>query len=165
MPKIPPPSSGWSFREVIDSRDEPATCDWCNKRGIRWLHVIEHPDHHDRLGVGGCCAARLCDDYDAVAMEREARNRANRWRNFSLLWKWKDSKYNPRNICRTVHVPGGSVKVTIYWKEGIYGVCLKQKRGQPAYPREWSTTQKGAIRVAFEYVEQLRQTIVQEAAL
>lgn len=97
MPKPPPrkprrPEYGYSPVDVVDAicRDEPTTCDLCSRK-LRWVHVIAHSALDHYLSVGCCCAARMCDDYDAVGAETCAKNRAARLRSFIAGSNWRQN--------------------------------------------------------------------------
>lgn len=161
MPTIKPPTSDWSCREILDARavDPMGTpkCEFCGHR-IRWIHVLEHDDYPRNLEAGCCCAARYCFDYDAEGAEREAKNRAGRMRRFVDQRRWKPSQSNPENICRFVRLGDGQrTRLTIYMKEGRYGIYLEGSNHWNRYD-----TQAEAKVMAFELVERVGELTVNQ---
>jgi hypothetical protein len=165
MPKIPPiedrPRSGWTCREVLDAQaiDPTGTfrCGFC-ATSIRWIHVLEHDDYDREVQSGCCCAARLCFEYDAVAAEREAKNRMDRRARFMDLKRWKRSRPNPENVWRSVQTPNdGRVRVTVFLKAEGYAVCIARKTDGDRYfhPDKYAS-QSEAMSIAFELVECLK---------
>lgn len=87
---------GWVCVDVYDAKDGDdhadialPTCEMCCVREIRYVHVMEHPDHPGQLEVGCICAGWMTGDLDAarrreaVLVNRAARRRkwtARRWR-------------------------------------------------------------------------------------
>src|SRR5262245_48839677 len=113
-----PSASDWTFREIVDAKADSPTgvsnCERCG-RSIRWVHVLARSQDGSHLYVGCCCAVRLCDDYDAKAAERKAKNRAQRKHRFLDLAHWKISRNNPANFWRTVRAPDlGKINVTVF---------------------------------------------------
>lgn len=157
------PDSGWSCRdEPLDALafdlDEPAKCEFCGTR-IRWIHVLTH-DEYPEQAAGCCCAARLCYGYDAAGAERVARNRFERLMRFVNLAKWRQSRYNPANICRDVFLDSKRkrrLRATVFMNGGFYRACLASPRSEPPQydPRRFST-QREAMEACFEMVEQLK---------
>ena len=155
MPKPPLPKMGWTSVEILDGQliTGEHRCEFCNRR-IRWVHLIEHPDRDGAHPAGCCCAIRLCDAYDAEGAEREARNRAARFRTFADRSKWKVSKNNPRNIWRRVRVRGrGMQTVTVYEATGRYGVFRAGKKDDKHSEPPCFDTQQEAMERAFEIVD------------
>jgi len=164
MPSIPRrrrPEADWTCREVLDAQAidplENARCEFCGTR-IRWVHVLEHDDYDRAVEAGCCCAARLCFDYDAEAAERELKNRMGRLARFVDARRWKRSRNYPVNICRQVRTPdGGVLWVTVFLREGRYGVYLAGRHPDDRYchPEKYAS-QSEAMSVAFDLVEHLK---------
>lgn len=152
----------WTCREVLDAYDVDPTaeirCEFCNRK-LRWLHIIEH-EEVDRPAIAGCCcAAKKCNDYDAVGTEREYKNRYDRRTSF-VTRGWAPSKSKPENICRFVSLPAGRHRVTIFVANGRYGYSIVSVKNRPDDKRTFSRdrygTQAEAKVHAFEMIEQLK---------
>jgi len=158
----PRPENDWTCREVLDAKAiDPkgqSSCEFCGTQ-IRWIHVLEHDEHHRSMQAGCCCAVRLCSDYDAEAAEREVKNRTGRLIRFTDLRKWQRSKTNPENIWRFVRISDGSKRrVTVFLRQARYSICLAGRQDEATYfHRESYATQLEAMSVAFELVEGLKE--------
>ena len=40
-------------------------CEMCNQEGIRYVHIMEHPQYEGQLRVGCVCAEKMENDYYA----------------------------------------------------------------------------------------------------
>lgn len=102
------PHKGWEFVYMIDLCEDAEhlslearkelyeTCEMCDQEGIRYVHVMEHPEFEGQLRVGCICAAKMEDDYVAPKRrERELRNRLSRKHTF-LEKEW--SRSNSGNL-------------------------------------------------------------------
>ncbi len=90
------PHKGWTCIDVIDlaenaygmdyatRRDEVyETCEMCNQEGIRYVHVMTHPEYQGYLRVGCSCAEKMENDYSTPRnRENHVKNRSNRKANF-----------------------------------------------------------------------------------
>lgn len=114
------PHKGWTCVEMIDLReDDPEaeleTCEMCEREGIRYIHILTHPQYDYEVRAGRVCAQKMEEDYsNPLQRERDLFNRSNRkntfmkkvWRqnqngNFVLRFKGNNitiipSKYNNR---------------------------------------------------------------------
>lgn len=96
------PHKGWTCVDMIDlgedaddmdfeSRKEELyeQCEMCNQEGIRYVHIMEHPDFKGQLRVGCICAEKMEIDYTTPKKrENNLRNRYNRKINFlKQLWE------------------------------------------------------------------------------
>jgi hypothetical protein len=96
------PKKGWVSSEVIDYSAEYggyASCEMCGKEHIRYVHIMEHPEH-DNLGVGCVCAEKMSGDYEGPKLREKAlKAKVNRKREWvSRDWRMS-SKGNPyRNV-------------------------------------------------------------------
>lgn len=90
------PKSGWECIDVEDLGEPESTCEMCEEAIIRYVHLMEHPDHAELLRVGCVCAGRLERDPDA-AQRREAAARSRAGRLLRWMRKtWRTSaKGNP----------------------------------------------------------------------
>lgn len=121
------PHKGWICVEMIDLGEDAEgmdfetrkaelyeMCEMCNQEGIRYVHVMEHPEYEGQLRVGCICAENMENDYIAPReREKNLRNRQKRKMNFlkndwqyrangNMVLKYKGryitimkSKYNP----------------------------------------------------------------------
>lgn len=63
-------------------------CEMCRQEGIRYVHIMEHPEYDGHLRVGCVCAEKMENDYSAPRdRENSLRNRHNRKMNF-LKREW-----------------------------------------------------------------------------
>jgi hypothetical protein len=73
------PHKGWIFLDVIDTETAEAICEMCGNERIRYVHMMAHADHSERLSVGCVCAEKMSDDYvNPRKRERELRNKTAR---------------------------------------------------------------------------------------
>ncbi|MCG9969898.1 hypothetical protein L9W92_18025 [Pelotomaculum terephthalicicum JT] len=88
------PHKGWVCTGMIDLReDDPdaelETCEMCGKEGIRYVHMMEHPQYPQIVRTGRVCAENMERDYAAPGQrERELLNRHNRKMTF-LKREWQ----------------------------------------------------------------------------
>ena len=96
------PHKGWICVGMIDlgedaddmdfetRRDELyEQCEMCRQEGIRYVHIMKHPEYADNLRVGCICAQKMENDYTAPReRENDLRNRHNRKINF-LKREWQ----------------------------------------------------------------------------
>lgn len=83
------PHRGWVCVGFEDLGAPDETCQMCERQEIRYVHEMQHPDHHAVLRVGCDCAGRMEDDYAAAERrEKEGKNLSRRrvsWLN--RTWK------------------------------------------------------------------------------
>jgi len=149
------PTTDWYPREVLDSRavapDEITKCEFCNTQ-IRWIHVLGHDDYHHCVEAGCCCAQRLCFEYDAAAAENEIRNRLGRLMRFVDSRRWKQSKSNPENTWRWLKIDGKRERITVFLKDGTYGVYFSLAQHWGRYD-----TLAKAKAIAFDLIERAKE--------
>jgi hypothetical protein len=62
--RMMPPATGWEVIGVVDLERDDALglhrvhCEGCG-HWLRYVHLIEHPEWHERLVVGAACAKRM----------------------------------------------------------------------------------------------------------
>jgi len=87
------PQSGWLCCNMEDLGKPVHVCEMCGKEGVRYVHVMEHHEHSDKLRVGCVCAEKM--ENDAVnPKQREAKmkSRSRRLSSFLRLdWKMSDN--------------------------------------------------------------------------
>ena len=90
------PHKGWTCVDMIDLGEDAEDmdfetrkaelyeeCEMCNQEGIRYVHIMEHPEYEGQLRVGSICAEKMENDYVAPrAREKDLKNRHNRKMNF-----------------------------------------------------------------------------------
>jgi len=146
-------STGWRFvrlddaydvgNALFDARDlglSECHCDKCHRR-IRWVHVLTHEYRDKPIGVGKCCARRLCcDGYDPEIVERNAIKRAQRRMNFTNSLRWKYSKKG--NLWRKFR--GYHVVILPdryrpdYYRYSVQAVARRQRKPQRDRPTIYS---------------------------
>lgn len=154
------PTMDWACEHVLDAMvgdsDAMAACEVCGTR-IRWVHVLSHVDYHRPIEVGGCCAERLCCDYDAAGAERKMKSRVGRRERFLDRGKWKRSRRNPDNLWRLARTPqNGTVTVTVFVRDDRFCVYLAAGKDDRWCDGENFETQRGAMQYAFDLIEKLR---------
>jgi hypothetical protein len=161
MVKMPLPKSNWNCREILDAREiYPlgfAACQFCGTK-IRWIHVLEHDDHFRPMHAGCCCAARLCNGYDAAGAEREMKNRLSRRMTFVDRSRWRQSRNNPANIWRFVRISDQRLRVTVFMTDiGQFGIAIfgRDSNEYPNWDRYGS--QPEAMHRAFQMVQELKR--------
>lgn len=153
------PTTGWSpSGPVLDAKTgDPgasARCELCGTK-IRWVHLLEHPAFHRVIECGCCCAARICDFYDAVEAETSAMNRAQRLARFLDPEKWKESQSG--NPTRTVE--NGKFRATIFSRAGRWSYCVSKKGGESKFPDSFFpySSKREALIAAFDRLDELRR--------
>ena len=94
------PHKGWTCIGVEDlgdgleamdaesRRDYYETCQMCRQEGIRYVHIMQHPNFPDQLRVGYQCAEKMEEDYiNPKKRETSLKNKCNRRGNF-LKQEW-----------------------------------------------------------------------------
>ena len=92
------PHKGWTCIGIddvgdgIDADERPdyfEVCEMCGQEGVRYLHIMEHPDYNDHLRVGYRCAEKMEDDYiNPLRREKDMKNRMNRKKSF-MRQEWR----------------------------------------------------------------------------
>ncbi|MCG8625184.1 MAG: hypothetical protein MJE68_24700 [Proteobacteria bacterium] len=60
------PHKGWNCVGVTDLESPSAICQMCERKRIRYVHYMEHPDYDVTLAVGCVCAGNMEEDYVAA---------------------------------------------------------------------------------------------------
>ncbi|MEF9893763.1 MAG: hypothetical protein RR738_10565 [Anaerorhabdus sp.] len=112
------PHKGWTCVGMIDLGEDAADmdfetrraelyeeCEMCNQEGIRYVHIMEHPQYDRQLRVGCVCAEKMENDYFAPRdRENALKNRHSRKINFLKRdWQYRANgnlvlKYKGRYI-------------------------------------------------------------------
>jgi len=141
------PHRGWSCADVIDlgsDEGERLTCEMCGKESIRFVHVMEHPDHDGQLAVGCVCAERMANDYVGPRKrEAELRNQAAR----RATWNRRHwiAKANGNHVTK---IGKGKYLTVFRTTSGWYGIAFDKR-----YSRRWFATPDEAKQAAFDFVE------------
>lgn len=96
------PHKGWTCVEMIDLGEDAdemdfetrktdlyEVCEMCSQEGIRYIHIMEHPNFDGQLRVGCICAEKMENHYTRPReRERNLINRHKRKMNF-LKREWE----------------------------------------------------------------------------
>jgi hypothetical protein len=139
------PHSGWILEGVIDltpqTLDDYASCEWCGKERIRFVHQLSHPSHFEELAVGCICSGRLTNDIAAAKQaEKTARNLSAQRQRFQKR-KWKTTRYGARTILLN------SRRVTVAKKSGGFRLWIGGQEGRRIY-----TSEIAAMLAAFDHI-------------
>ena len=114
------PHKGWFCIDVEDLEAPSETCEMCGNERIRFVHIMQHPDYPENIGVGCNCAEKMTDDYAAPKKrEQKLRNKATRKSRW-LKRKWRISAKGNEFL----NVDGFNVTVFRYrkgYKSGKWG--------------------------------------------
>ena len=152
------PAQDWAFREIVDAfsmNQYELRCDFCNRK-IRWIHVLDHIASYETVIAGQDCAAMLCQQYDAEGAERVFKNREERRRRFTDPVRWTQSKSNQSNIWRCVRIGSVQFVITVFVRNGLYGIYTAEKNANGDCCRKKFRTQIEAMNAAFEIVEGMK---------
>ena len=78
----------------------------CERKRIRYQHLMRHPEWPENVGAGSVCAGKMENNKAAAKhREREARNRFERRRRWPSLVAWKKSDKGNHYISRDgIHI-------------------------------------------------------------
>ncbi len=86
------PHDGWHCVGVVDLGLPAGVCRMCGYQIIRYVHIMQHPSFHRKIGAGCVCAGRMDGDVErAKERENALKNRQNRMETF-LSIKLKKSR-------------------------------------------------------------------------
>lgn len=98
------PHKGWKCIGIEDLGEdlmpdeevEYEQCEMCGNEKIRYVHLLEHPNHRGEIRVGCVCASKMMNDYvKPQELEKELKNRVNRKKNFMKQeWRYKSDTGN-----------------------------------------------------------------------
>lgn len=130
------PHKGWVCVEMVDlgegledldaeeRKGYYETCEMCSQEGVRFVHVMEHPEYDGQLRVGYKCAEKMENDYiNPKSRETNLKNKHSRRKNF-LKRDWTHRS----NGNFTMKYKG--LNITIMpsrYKSGEYGVIFNNK--------------------------------------
>jgi hypothetical protein len=73
------PRRGWTCVGVEDLEEPSELCGMCESVQIRFVHLMEHPDYAETLGVGCICAEHMEQDYIGPRLrEKKLQSKARR---------------------------------------------------------------------------------------
>ncbi|GAB7058259.1 MULTISPECIES: hypothetical protein [unclassified Paenibacillus] len=73
-------------------KDYYERCEMCSNEGIRYVHIMRHPEYPNELRVGQQCAEKMENDYaNPHKRETALRNKTNRRLNF-LRQSWRTNE-------------------------------------------------------------------------
>lgn len=141
------PRVDWHCAEVVDLRAVPQAppevlCEACGEKRIRYVHVLEHDDHPERIGVCAACAEAFTGDaVNPRAVEVKVRLKG------AARDAWLDGPW--RLSVRKNHVlelGGHSMSVfPVKFKDGLWGARLDS-----TYLPDMHPTVEGALHALFE---------------
>lgn len=68
-----------ALSRIVIRKDYYETCQMCNHEGIRYVHIMQHPEYHSELRVGQQCAVNMENDYlNPKERETKLKNKHNR---------------------------------------------------------------------------------------
>ena len=140
------PHKGWTCTDVEDLGAPDAVCEMCETQDIRYVHLMEHPDHPETLGVGCVCAEHMESNYEAPRRrERALRNVAQRRRRW-LSRKWKVSAKG------NAYLNTDGLNITIFQKRrALWGARIKDRTsGQAITLKRRCTTEEAVKLTAFD---------------
>lgn len=86
------PHRGWTCVDVDDLGTPSQLCEMCESVDIRFVHLMQHPEHPDLLAVGCVCAEHMEEDYARPrAREKRLRSAASRRRTWARR-QWRVSE-------------------------------------------------------------------------
>ena len=118
----------------------------CETQAIRYVHLMEHPDHPETLGVGCVCAEHMESNYEAPRRrERALRNAAQRRRRW-ISRKWKVSAKG------NAYLNTDGLNIVIFQKgRAFWGARIGDRTsGQTITSKRRYTTEEAAKLAAFD---------------
>lgn len=117
------PKDGWMCEEIRDLAPDDGTpfeeyhavCEMCERKRIRYQHLMTHPEWPGHVHAGVVCAGKM-ENNEAAAKrrEKEARNRSGRRRRWPSLRAWEKSGQGNHHISR----------------DGIHILVFRRRNGQ-----------------------------------
>jgi hypothetical protein len=147
------PHKGWVCTGVEEVEGGFATCEMCEVAVIKHVHLMEHPDYGETLGVGCICAGHMEQDL-VGARRRETtfknkKQRSKRW----LTREWKVSAKG------NAYINVNNWNVVIYKKGSLWGGRIsKRTSGETYFLKTWCVDSDTAKLQAFELLEALLKT-------
>lgn len=154
------PHKGWRCIDVEDlaegldeldaeeRKDYYETCEMCNHEGIRYVHIMEHPEYNEHLRVGCSCAERMEDDYVTPQLREK-----NLHKKFGRLKTFKKKNWvQNSNGNFTLKFKGYFITIMpSKYKKGEYGIIFRKKQYW-----KYESLEK-AKRAAFDIIDEYLQ--------
>lgn len=127
------PLMDWECAEVVDHGEDNFTCELCDCKKVRYIHVMRHDDWPDALRVGCICAGVMEGDILA-AKERDAAARRRSQRKSHYLGKRWDAigegvwKTNYKH--RVITIERDSFRGHEYYVISMGGECYQWKENR-----------------------------------
>ena len=139
------PNKGWVCVGIDDLGAPDEICQMCEKREIRYVHQMEHPNYPDALGVGCVCAGHMEGDYEGARSREQGIKNASRRRSTWLKRKWRTSqKGNP-------YIKTDGYHIVLYKQgSGWRGTITHRASGQEVKSRRGYATLEEAKLAAFD---------------
>jgi hypothetical protein len=145
------PHRGWSCIDIYDLGEPEQICEMCEVQEIRYVHVLEHPNHTP-LEVGCICAGAMEGSYEAAAArERECRRKSaakRRW----LGRAWRTSAKGNEFL------NAQGFNVVIFERGMRWGARVEHRQsGEYVFLDKDSPTSDGAKLAALSVVQAMRE--------
>ena len=116
------PHRGWKFEYIEYYEDDYEQCEMCDKEGVRFIHILSHPEYGE-IRVGCDCACKMLNDYvNPQQREKDFKNKLSRLNNF-LKIQWR---YNPIKNTYSTRYKGEYITI-IKSKYGNFGIAFQQE--------------------------------------
>ena len=117
------PHKGWTCVGIRELEQQTHLCEMCEARLVRYVHVMEHPDHESPLAVGCVCAGHM-EQHPVRAREREKSFKAYQARRQRWLSRdWRVS-YAGNDYLRT----DGFHIVVFCLESGIWAARVRHRK-------------------------------------
>jgi len=146
------PHRGWTCIDIEDLGAPGHICEMCERREVRFVHYMQHPEYPTVLGCGCVCAGHMEEDL-AHARRREdlLRNTARRRRHWPSRKAWKQSSKG------NWHISVDGYHVTAFRKGTSWSAVVSQpSTGHERFARQLYPTLVAAQLATFDYLIFLR---------
>jgi hypothetical protein len=122
------PQTGWRWEDIQDLGGRKAICEWCEKKRIRYVHKMSHPNWPDLVRVGSHCAVRMGDPF-ARKREREFRRNPDKWRTLmadgTLINGEREFLSTVRDLLQRSWIPSRQdVWLHVFWVLVVFAVLV-----------------------------------------
>ena len=149
MPGVP--HKGWTCTDIEDLGGLHATCDMCERRQIRYVHAMQHPDYPDTLFCGCICAGHVEENL-TQARQREAitKNAARR------RAAWPDRKGWRRSTDGKLRIRDRGIQVTVFPNHGGWqGLIRQPATGYVRFSKRVYPNERAVQFAAFDVIQSL----------
>ena len=141
------PKGGWEGTGVEDLGRPKHRCQMCESVTVRRVHMMEHPDYPEILGVGYVCAANMDGGYAGVEKrEKELRNRLAR-RGRWLTRRWRSLGDGGQTLVAYGY------RTTVTPRDEAWEVVVTLKNGSNAWVLDDFTQLDAAKLAGFDHIE------------